>query len=259
MKKLLLPLLILLGTLPLQAQDKSPRESKRDARRNKVNEMVKQEEEGVLVYHKQSIFGAQLRSNGYGAFYEIGRSKTPNVSMLYSLEFAEIKHQKEDKKFVFFGNPYIYGKINNFYTLKLGVGQQRVLGQKGNKNGVAVLGVYSGGISAGLLRPYYIRYNNGGFIETIKYSPADSAKFVDGPIDGSAGIGKGWGEMKFKPGLFAKAAIRFDWGRFNETVSGLEAGISADFYSGKVPLMLFQKETQFFFQGHIAILFGRRR
>ncbi len=259
MKKLLLPLLILLAWVPVTAQEKSDRENKRESRRNKINEMVKQEEEGVLVYHKQNIFGIQLRTNGYGAFYELGRSKTPNVSMLYSIEFDEIKHQKEDKKFVFFGNPYIYGKINNFYNIKLGVGQQRVLGQKGNKNGVAVLGVYSGGISAGLLRPYYIRYNNGGAVETIKYTPADSAKFVDGPIDGAAGIGKGWGEIKFKPGAYAKAAIRFDWGRFNETVSGLEAGISAEFYAGKVPLMLFQKESRFFFQGHLAILFGRRK
>ncbi|MBL7751231.1 MAG: hypothetical protein JNN29_07595 [Chitinophagaceae bacterium] len=259
MKKLLLPILILIAWVPAVAQEKSTRDSKRESRRNKINEMVKQEEEGVLVYHKQNIFAIQLRSNGFGGFYELGRSKTPNVSMLYSIEFNETKHQKEDKKFVFFGNPYIYGKINNFYNLKLGVGQQRVLGQKGNKNGIAVMGVYSGGLSVGLLRPYYIRYNNGGFIETIKYSPADSAKFVDGPIDGAAGIGKGWGEMKIKPGAFAKAAIRFDWGRFNETVSGLEAGISAEFYAGKVPLMLFQKENQFFFQGHLAILFGRRK
>jgi len=258
-KKLIPILFCLLPTLSLVAQEKNSRDEKREARRNKINEMIKQEEEGVLVYSRQSIFGVQLRTNGYGAFYEMGRSKTPNVSMLYSIEFDEIKHQKEDKRFVFFGNPFIYGKINYFYNLKLGVGQQRVLGQKGNKNGVAVMGVYSGGVSAGLLRPYYINYNDGGGSVAIKYTPADSANFVDGPIDGAAGIGKGWGEMKFKPGLFAKGALRFDWGRFNETVSGIEAGISVDYYFGKVPIMLFAKEQQLFFQGHIAILFGHRK
>jgi hypothetical protein len=37
--------------------------------------MTRQEEEGVLVYSSQSIWGIQLRTNGYGAFYERGKRK----------------------------------------------------------------------------------------------------------------------------------------------------------------------------------------
>ncbi|MBI1342748.1 MAG: hypothetical protein GC171_07440 [Terrimonas sp.] len=259
MKKLVIPIILSLIVSGAFAQEKDSRDQKREAKKNRINQMVKEEEEGVLVYNKQSIFGFRFRTNGYGAFYELGRSKSPTVSMVYSIEFDEIKNPKEDKKFVFFGNPYVYGKINNFYNLKLGVGQQRVLGQKGNKNGIAVLGVYAAGLSVGLLRPYYIQYNGSGTTETIKYTPQDSVKFVDGPIDGSAGIGKGWNELKIKPGGYAKAAIRFDWGRFNEVVSGIEAGVSVEMYASKIPIMLFQKEQRLFFQGHIAILFGRRK
>ena len=65
--------------------------------------------------------------------------------------------------------------------------------------------------------------------------------------------------MKLKPGGFAKTALRFDFGRFNEVVSGIEVGVSAEFYSAKIPLMLYQKDKQFFYQGHIAIMFGQRR
>ena len=36
-----------------------------------------------------------------------------------------------------FGNSFIYGKINNFYFLKAGFGQQLLIGGKGNQNGVA--------------------------------------------------------------------------------------------------------------------------
>ena len=62
-----------------------------------------------------------------------------------------------------------------------------------------------------------------------------------------------------KPGGFAKAALRFDYGRFNEVVSGIEVGVSAEFYSAKIPILFGQKEKQFFFQGYIAMLFGRRK
>ena len=65
--------------------------------------------------------------------------------------------------------------------------------------------------------------------------------------------------MKMKPGVFAKAALRFDYGRFNEVVSGIEAGVSIEAYTSKIPIMLFQKDKQLFFQGYISILFGRRK
>ena len=72
-------------------------------------------------------------------------------------------------------------------------------------------------------------------------------------------MGKGWNELSIKPGAFAKTALRFDYGRFNEAVSGLEVGVSLDFYGEKIPIMVDQKDKNLFFQGYIAILFGRRK
>lgn len=268
MKKLSITLLFISFVITSAAQDstaakKIPKNDKKEARRQKVNELIKQAEEGVLIYRKQNLFGLQFRTNGYGAFYEMGRMKTNRKTTIYRVDFTEIKHQKEDKQpndgFIF-GNPFIYGKINHFYQLTLGFGQQYILGQKGNKNGVAVSAVYNGGLALGLLRPYYIVVQDaGGVNSTIKYSKADSARFLGLDIVGGAGFGKGWNEIKIKPGAFAKAALRFDYGRFNEVVSGIEVGISAEFYASKIPIMVDQKEKQFFFQGYISILFGRRK
>ena len=42
--------------------------------------------------------------------------------------------------------PFIYGKENFFYPVKLGVQQQILLGNKSNKNGVSVTANYGGGI-----------------------------------------------------------------------------------------------------------------
>jgi hypothetical protein len=238
---------------------------KKESRRKKVSELVKQAEEGVLVYSRQTIFGFQLRSNGYGAYFEMGRMKTNKRTNIYRLDITEIKHPKEEKQQgagVIFGNPFVYGKVNNFYQVTLGFGQQLILGQKGNKNGVAVSAVYSGGLALGLLKPYYLEVqgSSGGQNEVIKYTEANKDVFLGSTgIVGSGGFGKGWNELSVKPGAFAKAGMRFDYGRFNEVVNGLEIGLSGEFYSSKIPIMLEQKDKQFFIQGYLSILFGRRK
>jgi hypothetical protein len=266
-KKLLFVITILTITAAAFGQDstgrqRSPKQEKRRERREKINTMIRQEEEGIMAYHKQSVFGIQIRTMGYGLLYELARRQSLRKMTTYGVEFSEIKDSKEDKlpKGTFtFNNPYIYGKINNFYQFKLGVGQQYLLGDKGNRNGVSVSAIYGAGISLGLLRPYYLQVQDqGGNIQTIKYSQ-DSALFVGGLIIGGGGLGKGWGEMKLRPGGYAKAGLRFDYGRYNEIVSALEIGVSLDAYAQKVPILLFQKDKQFFFQGYVALEFGKRK
>lgn len=269
MKKLSLTLVLATIVMAAVAQKdstgNSTRNDKKDERRQKINTLVKQSEEGVLVYRKQTIFGIQGRTNGYGIFFELGQMKTLRKTTTYRIDLTEIKNQKEEKLssggIVPFSNPFIYGKINNFYQATLGFGQQYILGQKGNKNGVAVSAVFNGGLALGLLKPYYIEVQNpsGGDNLTIKYTEDNSDLFLGPTIVGGGGLGKGWGEIKMKPGVFAKAAMRFDYGRFNELVSGIEAGVSLEYYGSKIPIMITQKDKQMFFQGYISILFGRRK
>jgi len=238
------------------------RDDRREERRMKRDAIIKQEEEGVLAYSKQSVFGVQLRTNGYGVFYELGRPKSPRFTNLYLIELTEIKHPKEDKTTStdgIFSNSYTIAKINNFYQVKLGFGQQYIFGQKGNKNGVAVMGIYQAGLSLGLLRPYYLDVNESSTQRSVKYDSKDSSAFLFGDIIGSSGISKGWNEIKLKPGIFLKTALRFDFGRYNEMVQALQIGISAEAYSSKIPQLVYNKQKQIFFQGHIAFVFGRRK
>jgi hypothetical protein len=262
-KKLsLVSIIILLAISSFAQETRTEKKERKEARRQKINEMVRQAEEGVLVYEKQSIFGLQLRTNGYGLFYELGKMKTNRKTNIYRIDITEIKDHKEEKLLnggFLFGNPFIYGKQNFFYPITLGFGQQYIFGQKGNKNGVAVSGVYNAGISIGLLRPYYIDVEVNNEQKSIKYTPEDSTTFLTGNFQGASGIGKGWSELKIKPGGFAKVAMRFDYGRYNESVNGLEIGMSVEAYASKIPIMLFQKDKRIFFQAYLAILFGKRK
>jgi len=243
------------------------RENRKAEKRRKINALIRQAEEGTLVYSKQTVFGFQARSNGYGLLYELGKMKTPLKSTVYRIELTEIKHPKENRfqnlsnPFLFISNPYIYGKVNNFYQLSVGVGQQRLIGQKGNKNGVSVSWNYNGGLIAGLLKPYYVQVEDltGTNIKYIKYTPEDSILFLGPAILGAGGFWRGWNELKVKPGAFAKTSLRYDYGRFNEVVSALEIGCSIEYYPGGIPIMALQKEKPLFFQAYIALLFGRRK
>ena len=268
MKKLLFLATILAITVAAMAQDstgarKSSKQEKRKERRQKINTMIRQDEEGVMAYHRQNIFGIQLRTMGYGLLYEIGRTQTTRKTTTYGIELSEIKSAKEEKLPTggfFIGNRYIYGKINNFYQFKLGIGQQYILGEKGNKNGVSVSAVYGAGLALGFLRPYYLQVQDAsGNPLTIKYSVQDSALFTGQSIIAGGGLGKGWSELKLRPGAYAKAGLRFDYGRFNEIVSAIEVGVSLDAYFKKIPIVLYEKQKQLFFQGYVALEFGKRK
>jgi hypothetical protein len=267
-KKFILLLTLLSAGFITVAQETTSRtptkKERKRAERARQNAQSRQDEEGVLSFRKQTAFGVQLRTNGYGAFVELGRARSPRFTNLYLLEITEIKHPKEEKisnTSTFFANSFVYGKINNFYQVKLGFGQQYVFGQKGNKNGVAVLGIVHGGLSLGMKKPYYIQIQEQqAGARDIKYDSNDSLSFLDlSRTIGGSGFTKGWNELKFVPGAFLKTALRFDFGRFNETVQALEIGMSVDGYASGVPQLVYNKPRQLFFQGHIALVFGSRK
>jgi len=262
-KKIILLVFLSASGLTLFAQNEKSKSDKKEEKRQRINAIIKQEEEGNLSFRRHTIFGVELRTNGYGAFAEIGRRTSQRLTTTYSLELTEIKERKEEKwrsPENLFNNSYVYGKINNFYQAKLGYGQQYILGQKGNKNGVAVIALAQAGVSAGLLKPYYLQLEDAtGRQRTISYYD-DSTAFLNGPKwFGSGGIGKGWNELKFKPGAFLKGGLRFDFGRYNEKVQAIEIGLSLDYYFQKIPIMAYVKQNNLFYQGHVAFVFGNRK
>jgi hypothetical protein len=265
----------MLGMLSVSAQQKvksagaDERQLKKAERREKINQLIKQEEEGALIFQKQSAFGFKFNTDGWGMFYEHGKYKTINKTNLWWLELGERKDRKEEKVptlsasqgFLVISS-YIYGKRNNFYYLKGGLGQQLLIGGKGNKNGVAVSAIYGGGFSAGLLKPYYIEIQNPvtNAREEIKYNVTNENLFLDPSIIiGKGGLTKGFNEIQFVPGAHARAALRFDYGRYNEVLSAMEVGINAEYYSKTMPILLLNKERKFFFNAYIALVFGKRK
>lgn len=255
-------------SLGLSVSAQKTKKDRKDERRQRVNALIKQEEEGVIAYRKHNVFGLKLTNDGYGFFYEHARAQSIKKALLFQIDFSERKDPKEKKQANIFApaSPFIFGKINYFYPLKLGVQQQILFGNKSNKNGVAITGNFGGGLSLGLLRPYYLEVNDtaSGGRRSIRYNSADSTTFTDSDklqelFVASSGFSKGWGEIKVRPGAYAKAALRFDYGSYNEVVSGLEVGITGEYYFSRIPQLVYSKQRNFFLNVYVALVFGRRR
>jgi hypothetical protein len=185
------------------------------------------------------------------------------------MELGEHKDPKEEKITVndqgyASGNPFVYGKINNFYYFKWGYGQQRLIGGKGNKNGIAVSAIYGGGLSLGMLKPYYLNIIDPttGHYRDIKYGQDDSV-FLDKTfyqyIQGASSFGKGFNEIKFVPGLQLRSALRFDYGRYNEVLSAVEVGLNVEYYTEKMQIMALKDPHHATFNAYVALVFGKRK
>jgi hypothetical protein len=256
MRRLLLLVVSFIVTISCFAQTKKER---REENRRRINALIRQEEEGVIAYERSTAIGGKLINDGYGLFFEIGRAKSVKKGTLYQIEISERKHPKEEKQSNLFNysTPFIFGKQNFFYPVKLGIQQQMLYGNKSNKNGVSITYNYGGGISMGLIRPYYVQLGTTG--EFVKYE-TDSTAFLDpGVISAGPGFSKGWSDLTVAPGLYLKTALRFDYGSYNETISALEIGISGEYYTKSIPLVVHRDPKKFFFTGYVAIMFGRRR
>jgi len=250
----------------------SQKSAKRKARQEKIENYIRQQEEGALVFNKQTVYGFRLNTDGWNFFIEQGRMKSIKVANVYYLEIGEKKHPKEKKVtntfddgyFIQSGNPYVYGKQNIFYQIKPGFGQQRMIGAKANKNGIALHWMYSGGIAFGLLRPYYVTIveepSQNVFVQKdIRYDPNDPAAFLTpGNILQGTGLRHGWNEMKLAPGLHAKSGLRFDYGRFNELISAIEVGLNVEYYFRDIEILVNNPAQRFFFNASVALLIGKR-
>jgi hypothetical protein len=212
--------------------------------------------------------GVFINTQGGGIEFRKGANTTFFTKWLYEANLLELKSNREVR--VYNANPYyrntrsyIYGKLNNLYTLRIGGGQQKLLNRKPYWGGVEVRYFWFAGGNLGLSKPVYlyiirdIPMNPFQFIpiEAEKYDP--SKHFSDN-IYGRASILKGFDEMKIHPGAYAKAGFSFDFATRNEKVSAVEIGAALDFYPAGVPVMAFNPPNRYFLTFYIGYYFGKR-
>ncbi len=224
--------------------------------------------------------GIRLNTNGWSVFVDKGwvKEKGERESDLFynlkivQIELSEIKHPKElkqsnDQQGVSSGErirPYIFGKVNNFYSLKLGYGFRKMIAGKPEPGTVSVHWFGAGGLALGLLKPYYVEAyvpQGGGTArrEIIKYTDSTGGAFLNERlVIGGAGFSKGLGEIKFVPGLQVRTGLHFDFAPGKKTVLAVSLGMNAEVYTQKIEIVANQNHVPYNFNLFAGFQFGKR-
>lgn len=227
-----------------------------------------------ILYDEERAVDIRPHSNGMAIGVQFGNMRTYYRTNYRTFDIGYIRHPKEFKQSVSFnsGNPFArnansftYGKQNQFYVVRGGIGAKRYYSDKAKRRGVAVGVNYEFGVTVGILKPYYLelsRIEEGGvrdYVSTEKYSEDNADVFLDETkILGTASFFKGFNELKFIPGVHAKLGAHFSLGAFDKVVKALEVGIMVDGFVKRVPIMIIENNTPVFINGYLSLQLGKR-
>jgi hypothetical protein len=165
-----------------------------------------------------------------------------------SLEFVNVKHEKEERFSTATNSSIIAGKTQYLFALRPSYGREKTLFKKYTENGVRLGFNYAGGPTIGLVKPYYINYitqttSAGTVTKTVAYNPQIHSLTL---IDGDAGIFYGMNTAKLNLGAHFRSALNFEYGPGPYLRIGIETGVTMEAYSKKNILLVNNEARRFY-------------
>lgn len=223
------------------------------------------------IYKKEWSLGMRFHTNALSLFFEhvwikdIKRRKLIQVNLFGYIDLREKKIKtilptQSGKKNI---RKFYYGKQNNFYSLQLMYGNRRVLANKSEVSGVKLSLTYLGGVTLGLLKPYYLDIEkisgNSFYTESIRYEKDTEGDFLNrNKIIEPSGFDKGFNKMTFAPGLTAKLGLNFDFARKNTIVTSLEVGSQIDVFYRKINIYANDTNKPYILNLYLSFQIGKR-
>ena len=220
-------------------------------------------EEKPPLMKNEFTFGLNINSSGWGFDFRRGKNLTVDKKRMLEAEIVNMKHPKEIKSV----NPYyenaksfFYGKMNTLTVLRLGIGQQKMIFHKAEKNGVEFRLNYTGGLSLGFAKPVYLNIvktdaTGSSYLQIERYDP--EKHYID-DIYGRASFTYGISEITVYPGLYGKLGLSFDHGPQYDKVRIIEAGVIVDAYGKEIPIMAYAENSAVYLTFYINILYGKK-
>lgn len=221
-------------------------------------------EDKPVLMKNEATGGLNFHTSGWGIQFRRSSNITGYKKLMFEGDFVSMKHPKEIKSVnQAFDNArsYVYGKQYAMSIFRAGIGRQKTLFSKGDRNGVEIRLVYSGGLSLGILKPVYLNIlkPTGTFGEFVVVTERyDPLKHFTDNIYGRAPFTEGFGKLSARPGGYAKFGFNFEYAPFFEDVKALEIGVIADFYPKEIPIMAFTENKQIFLTFYLTIMYGRK-
>ena len=220
-----------------------------------------EQDEGYL-YKKEFIYGINFNTNGGligGGSFKYARVINEYMYHSFSFEFVHVKDAKEEKVTSFLsGNNFVPEKKNYFYVMRPQYGREFVLFKKAKKQGVQVNWINSVGPTIGLLAPYLIQYRYpDNIVKTEPYDPSIHQSFD--AIIGAGSIFESMGKSKIIPGASLKSSLSFEFGTFNSSVTGFEAGFMLDTFFSDIQLLYNSPTKRIYTSAFVTLFYGFRK
>jgi hypothetical protein len=217
-----------------------------------------------LFYKDEKSYAILLNTSGLGFNFTYGKRINAYKKTLYQFDIAEIKHPKEVKlslvspSFESSGS-FVYGKLNKFFTIRSGLGVQKELYRKVDKDGVSIRRYLSGGLNIGLEKPMYyivLEYQNPSLPVRVERK-FNTEPHASNNIERNASFFKGFDEIKVVPGIFVKYAYMFEYSKYERTLHALEGGAIVDAFPRPVKLMAHNNNDFIFVSLFLSYRFGK--
>jgi len=211
-------------------------------------------------------FGLNVHTSGtLGLQFRKAKNITGYKKLFWETDLVGMKHPKEIKsvnRYFTDAKAFVFGKQNSLTILRGGVGYEKTLYSKAEKNGIEIRFVYSGGLSLGITKPVYLNIlePTGKFgefdIVVEKYDP--NKHFLD-DIYGRAPFTYGMSQINFHPGAYGRIAFNFEYSPIYYDVKALELGAIIDAYPKEIPIMALIENKKFYFTFYMTFIYGRKK
>lgn len=231
------------------------------------------EKQGI-VYFKEHSWHAQLHAHGWGFGYQWGKIISYHKTKFRQVDFVTMHHAKEFNTQYEYQSPglgsaksYIYGKQNWAYLIRLTQGEKHFLSDKKNGSRNLALGwTWQAGANIAILRPYYLilkrdsDIDGSSYLSVERYTESNADYFLNPEkIYSSISYFREWNHFTFIPGLSADLALHLDWGAFDQYITAFSAGLRADLYYRKVPILATGLNSPYFINGYLKVELGSRK
>lgn len=222
-------------------------------------------------YEKELTYGINFNTNAGiigGLSFRSAHVKTENRLNFWGVEMVEVKHPKETRYLGQRGDVFVRGKTNYLFVVRPEFGREYIFFRKAPESGVEVNGVIGVGPSFGLMVPYYIDYDEaktqGGSpgqmpnVQRVRYDPIGAHAEIQ-YIVGGAGVLAGLDETKLEFGAHLRGALSFEYGRYHESITGVETGFMVEAYPHKLVMLPEAQNYSVFNSVYLTIYYGRRK
>lgn len=220
------------------------------------------------IYYQESSIGVNFNTSGGLIGGIVGRMAfraNATRSNVVNLEIVHVKHHKEQKfASAATGSGFIPGKVNYLFAVRPQFGQEYLLFNKYPEEGIQLSAVFAGGPSFGFIKPYFIDYDYTDYANPVALPDQRTEAYdpeihtSDQRILGSSGVFHGFNQMKVRLGLNFKAGLNFEFGKYRDTVMGVEAGFSYEVYTKAIELYPIDSNPNSFSSVYLTLYIGSR-